>query len=113
MRGNFRFISYIALGLICVASRSSAQKQDSCETIKAILADATAIHVGMTRADLEKEFEPSSFTLRSAATYESKKCAYVAVDVEFDTTASPNGSPSADDKITKISRPYLWLPSRD
>jgi hypothetical protein len=111
---NIRVIGCVVLGLICIALRPSAQqKSDACETIRSILADASAVNPGMSRADLEKEFRPTSFTFRNAATYISRKCSYVAVDVEFDTTASHEGPPEPDDKITKISRPYLAIPSMD
>jgi len=83
-----------------------------CNTVREILDSASAVKVGMNRADLEKSFTVGSFGFRTAATYVSKSCRYVAVDVEFEPAASSvNVSPA--DKITKISRPYLAYPSMD
>ena len=109
-----KFAAYFVLGLICLSERASAQHdQDSCGTIGSILRDASAIHPGMSRAELEEEFTSASFTFRTSATYVSRKCAYVSVDVEFETDGLLGVPAKPDDKITKVSRPYLAAPSKD
>lgn len=114
MNKNARPLGYVVLYLICFCANllGQQQKTDDCETVKAILAGASAIHQGMSRAEFEKVFEPASFTFRTSATYVSRKCAFVAVDVEFDTSGSPEGL-KPNDRIAKISRAYLALPSKD
>ena len=112
MRGGIAFVLQALAICICIGL-SAQEKPDACETVRAILADASALHPGMTRADLEKEFKPSSLTFRSAATYISKRCSYVAMDVAFDISNSLPGPELPDDKIKTISRPYLALPSAD
>ena len=115
MRQKSRQVGLIVLASICICVSSGAQQQNSyaCETVRSILADASAIRSGMSRAELEEKFVPASFTFRTSATYVSRKCAYVAVDVEFDTNGSPDGHAKPEDKIVKISRPYLAMPSKD
>lgn len=45
---------------------------------------------------------------RTWCRYAFRRCGYIKVDVEFSPAGNPNsGSESPDDRITKISRPFL------
>lgn len=105
----------IILILICGWNLCFAQqlRPQPCDTIKAVLDDMSAIKPGASRADLEKSFSIGSFTFRGAATYVSKRCQYLAIDVEFDPDPSSPTAPSPADKIKKTSRVYLAYPSMD
>jgi len=103
----------LLIGGCCVACSAQRLANQSCESVRAILDDASAITINTTRAVLEATFEVGSLSFRNAATYISKKCRYVAVDVEFEVDASSPGPPAPTDKVKKISRPYLAYPAMD
>jgi hypothetical protein len=72
--------------------------------IETVMAYIATIKVGMTRSDLLKVFTTEGgLSTRTHQTYVLKQCPYIKVDVEF----SPSTEESTD-KITKISRPYLY-----
>ena len=78
--------------------------------VSSVLAWTADIKPGMTRGDLLRVFttEGGLFT-RTRRTYVLKQCPYIKVDVEFAAT-SKEPDPSSempDDKIARISRPYL------
>jgi hypothetical protein len=63
-----------------------------------------AISPGKTRRDLMEIFRTEGGLItRKQQTYVLKECPYVKVNVVF----SPVGSEEADDRIAKISGPYL------
>ena len=86
--------------------------------IESILKEAKAIKTGMTRGDLLKVFTPEGgLSSRMKRTYAHAKCPLVKVDVEF-KPAQPEEksrelSERQDDKIVKISKPYLAWPVMD
>ena len=86
----------------------------NCSTVKDVLDESLTIKIGTTRAALEKYFAVGSFSFRYGATYVSKKCPFISIDVEFERDNSdPTGPPAPSDQIKKISRPYLMYPSKD
>jgi hypothetical protein len=68
------------------------------------------IKPGMTRKDLPRVFTvEGGISTRTRRTYVLKRCPYIHVDVEFSPAANWQGylSQPFDDKILRISKPYL------
>ncbi len=105
------------LSLLRVEPLPSSPAYDSEQTrwIAANLPELESIKVGMTRRDLLKIFtEEGGISTRTWRQYVYRRCAYVKVSVEF----APVGDPSIheenpDDRITKISQPFLQLSIMD
>jgi hypothetical protein len=90
--------------------------QDHTEWIARSLKEMQTIKVGMTRRDLLMVFTTEGgLSTRTGRIYVYRECPNIKVDVEFNPVGPPGGtgteeiSPmeSADDVITRISRPYL------
>ena len=90
---------------------------DSAETrwLAASLMDMQSIKVGMTRAELLKVFmEEGGISSRSRRRYVYRRCGYIKVDVEFEPAGDTNShEQSPDDRISKISNPFLEWSIRD
>src|ERR1044072_34714 len=76
------------------------------------------IKPGMTRRDVLKFFVAEGGLGGGSGhsrTYLYRDCLYIKVDVEFEPAQETGGrsKESHDDKITKISRPYLGNPTID
>ena len=68
--------------------------------------------VGMTRGELLKVFmEEGGISSRTRHLYVYRKCGLVKVDVEFAPASDNDNTPRdrPEDRITKISKPYLDL----
>lgn len=64
----------------------------------------------MTRRDLLKLFTvEGGQSNRTSRTYVFRECPYIKVDVGFEAVGSPQGKlkVSMEDKIIRISKPYL------
>lgn len=99
------FISQVAVPVHC---QDSSQLQWVAQAIKAM----QTVKVGMTRAQLERVFvTEGGASTTTARTYVYRDCPYFKVDVEFE----PNTTNPAreNDKITRISKPYLDWPVND
>lgn len=71
--------------------------------IDCVLAWIATIKPGMTRGDLLRVFTTEGgLSTRAHRTYVLKQCRTIKVDVEFSISGN-----EAEDKITKISKPYL------
>ncbi len=79
--------------------------------IRANLPQLESIKLGMTRAELLKVFmEEGGLSTRTSHRYVYRKCGFVKVDVEFAPVGDPSSSKeSPDDRIARISKPYLEL----
>lgn len=78
--------------------------------VLAIVKEAETIKVGMTRASLTKVYvEEGGTAQRTHRTYAFHGCPYIKVDVEFAPISKEQdlSTEMPDDKIVKISRPYL------
>ena len=77
--------------------------------IDAVIRIADALHPGMTRADVLKNFQTEGgLSAREWNHYVYKRCPYIKVDVTF--AVAPGEDPfkeAATDKIATVSRPYL------
>ena len=96
------------LAIIVVTPGIGQERQTStCDAVKSILDETLSLKAGMSRAELEKFFAVGSYSFRNGATYVSKRCRYISVDLQFDLDPSyPGGTPAPTDKIKTISRPY-------
>ena len=83
--------------------------------IRENLPELESIKVGMTRGELLKVFmEEGGISTRTWHRYVYRKCGYVKVDVEFSPAGDPKDTAqNPDDRITKISKPYLELSIMD
>jgi hypothetical protein len=98
-------------------SGSSTQLQIDSEHqkwIEHVMRSIAGLKPGMTRKDLSEIFgEEGGLSTRTQRRYVYKHCPYIKVDVEFSVAegvaeASRNAfEESPNDKIVKISRPYL------
>ena len=68
------------------------------------------IKVGMTRGDLLKLFTvEGGVSNRTTRTYVFRECRYIKVDVGFEPVGMPKDklTEHMEDRITRISKPYL------
>ena len=94
---------------------SSAYDSEAVRWIAASLTDMQGIKVGMTRAEMLKVFmEEGGISNRHWRRYVYRKCGYIKVDVEFAPANNPDShDESPEDRITKISQPFLEWSIRD
>lgn len=97
---------------IADASSRSPIDQDHTNWIDHVMRSISTIKPGMTRRELSRVFtEEGGLSTRTQKRYVYKQCPYIKVHVEF-SPANPGANPDAatespQDKIVKISRPYL------
>jgi hypothetical protein len=96
-----------------VATDQRAVDQKHTEWIEHVVRVVSNIKPGMTRQSLSRSFEgDGGLQFRSHGRYAYKHCHYIKIDIEFsDVDDGPDFSP--DDKIVKVSRPYLEYPISD
>lgn len=113
-----RLLSVVLFGAI-IASIGCVQPQRQAEHVPWVadtLKRMQTIKQGMSRTDLLKVFttEGGTFTALQR-TFVSRDCPYFKVDVEFEAVGRPSRDADGrvtqvegrDDRIVKISRPYL------
>jgi hypothetical protein len=86
--------------------------QEHTNWLDHVLRSISTIKPGMTRKDLFTILtEEGGISTRTRKTYVYKDCPYIKVDVEFspaDNDANPDAlAENSEDKILKMSRPYL------
>jgi hypothetical protein len=114
--------SLIAVSVLCALTTSIGKTQISSpkpshrnklshvEWVGKCLAEIQGIRSGMKRADVEKVMQTEGRRFSPAwGHYVHKECRYFKVDFEFTYSRSKDGQAlwSPDDRIVKISRPYL------
>jgi hypothetical protein len=96
----------------------SAKQQEHMAWVAAALKRMQTIKPGMTRTDLLKVFTTEGgLSTGLRRTFVSRDCPYFKVDVEFEAVGRPSRDADGrvtlvergEDKITKVSRPYLQL----
>ena len=94
---------------------STAYDSEAVRWIAASLTDMQGIKVGMTRAEMLKVFmEEGGISNRHWRRYVYRNCGYIKVDVEFAAANNPDShDESPEDRITKISQPFLEWSIRD
>lgn len=87
--------------------------QEHIDWIEHVVRIVSNIKPGMTRQSLSRSFEQDGgLQFRSQGRYVYKHCAFIKVDIEF-AVVDDGPDFSLDDKIVKVSRPYLEYPSSD
>jgi hypothetical protein len=90
--------------------KAAAINSPLTKAIEGVMEAVDAIKPGMTRADLLTVFtDEGGLSTRAHRTYVYKLCPYVKVDVDFVPVTNPDDwlKEMSDDKILKMSRPYL------
>lgn len=108
-------ILLFACGLVTVVSAaailpsSKSRSDEHTEWIAKSLKEIETVKVGMTRGDLLKVFEEEGgISTRTWRRYVYRECRYIKVDVDFEPVGEPEKrSQSPQDKIIKISKPFL------
>lgn len=118
----------LLVGMICVFSvwfqqtirqTPAPHAQDSCALIRQALDDTSHIKAGMTRAEVEKNFQPDgglqSFSESSSTTrYVYLKCKFIKIEVKFKAAVvNEAGFSSPNDTVIIVSKPYLEYPFAD
>jgi hypothetical protein len=77
--------------------------------IEAVIRIVDALHPGMTRADVLRNFQTEGgLSSRRWNHYVYKRCPYIKVDVTFVVAPEENlTTEAATDKIATVSKPYL------
>jgi len=79
------------------------------KSIESVMGVIDAIRPGMTRGDLFKVFtEEGGLSWRTRQTYVYKLCPYIKVDFDFEPATD-----KIEDKIVRLSRPYLQYSMSD
>jgi hypothetical protein len=105
----------IVVSILCVmlwalpdARPQAPSPQDHVQWVEASLREMDAITVGMTRGDVEKVFVAAGgISTASQKTYTFRSCPYFHIDVEFATGPANAADSGPNDKVVKMSRPYL------
>lgn len=116
-------LTFTVLGVlaqeVAVDARPELQiDQEHTQWIQHVIRSLSNITPGMRRKALNRILdEDGGMSSRSQGRYAYRHCPYIKVDVEFspvdeDASRSADGW-SPDDKIVKISRPYLEYPISD
>ena len=96
------------------SSRDGQIDQAHTKWVDQIMRSISTIKPGMTRGDLLAVFnEEGGLSTRTQRRYVYKHCPYIKVEVNFDPVENQYGGNQAmtvenpEDRIAKISRPYL------
>ena len=95
---------------VIAAQRRLEVDREKTKWVGNVIDTILALKPGMTRRDLLDIFmEEGGLSNRKRRTYVFKTCPYVKVDVEFAPVGNEEDllDEAPQDKITKISRPYL------
>ena len=97
----------LALAVLAASTLNAQAPPDHVAWVAKILKRMETIKPGMTRKTLLTVFTTEGgLSTRTQRTYVSQECPYFKVDVEFNATPNRD-SEDPQDRITKISRPYL------
>lgn len=110
----FSFCVLFVAGL--QSQRAGGIDLDHTQWVSAVLKEIDSFKVGSTRRDLLKTFSTEGgLSSRRSRTYVYKQCPYIKVDVEFEPTQQINEKfkEFPDDRIVRISKPYLARPVMD
>jgi hypothetical protein len=96
-------------------SRHTTVSQSNCGVIEEALAETSKLKPGITRDKVEVTFVlDGGMQFGRTSRYSFRKYPSIKMDVEFsDRGAGSPGDYSPTDRIVKVSRPYLELPSYD
>jgi len=81
---------------------------NSCSIAIEVLSAVANLKPGMTREQIEKEFQPDdTFGSGPIKRYVYKKCAYIKIDIDFDLVDANAVKDNPEDRVVKISKPYI------
>ena len=102
-------------GLFITAFPQAAPRGCSpCLFAQQALDDLEHVKIGMPRSELDKYFElAGGMTFRDHTRYESRRCDYIQVEVDFSIDRTVDRDFSPRDTITKISRLFVVYPGLD
>jgi hypothetical protein len=102
---------FVLCGSASIQQTNQPSQVDSTllREIDAVIRIVNALHPGMTRADVLKNFRTEGgLSSRQGNHYVYKRCPYIKVDVTFMVASGENlTQESAMDKIATVSKPYL------
>ena len=112
-KGNARWVRQLTA--LRIEPNATPYGSEQARWIREHLPELESIKVGMTRGELLKVFmEEGGISTRTWHRYVYRKCGYVKVDVEFAPTDDKDSNTERpDDRITKLSKPYLELSIMD
>jgi hypothetical protein len=101
------------LGLCGIPCKGQAGAQ--CEWLDNVLKEVRNLENGSTRTDVEKIFETDGGITSGPleCRYVYKKCSYIKVDVRYREYIPKSEKRNPQDKVVKISRPYIERPIYD
>jgi len=81
--------------------------REHAEWVDRVMQEIATVKPGMKRSDILRVFtEEGGLSTRSHRTYVYRHCPYIKVEVEF-SPLDHTPDESLEDKVTKISRPFL------
>jgi hypothetical protein len=87
--------------------------EEHTQWIQQVVNSISSIQVGNSRRSLSGLFEEDGgMQFREHGRYVYKQCPFIKIDIEF-FAADRGDRESPNDKIVKVSRPYLEYPSAD
>jgi hypothetical protein len=112
---------WLVLFVLCGSAPGQQANQPSqidsslTSKIDAVIKIVDALHPGMTRADVLKNFETEGgISARAWNHYVYKRCRYIKVDVTFVTAPGEDQfNEAATDTIATVSKPYLQFSITD
>ncbi len=104
-----RWVRQLKLLRIEPLPTATAYDSEQARWIAGSLTEMQSIKVGMTRGELLKVFMgEGGISTRTWRRYVYRRCGFIKVDVEFATVGDPNSTAeSPEDRVTKISKPFL------
>ena len=106
-------VSVVLLIMFIIISQSAQTQRKTIghsEWVAKSLSEIQTVKVGMNRRDLLKLFTvEGGVSNRRTRTYVYRECPYIKVDVGFELVGMPNDklTEHMEDRITRISKPYL------
>lgn len=111
-------MALISVGLAGDESGEKKVTRDRRIWVAKCLKDFHAIKVGMTRNKIEKRLQlDGGLQGVSPVRFTHPECRYFKIDVEFSFKRNPEDMnraiTSPDDRVTKVSKPYIEVPYSD
>lgn len=108
------------VGICIVASASwttalqdARSESSNCAMVQQALSAAQQLKIGMTRREVEKYFErDGGLQFPDTTHHVYPRCNLIKLDVDY-TSATADHPFSPDDKVAKVSKPFLAYPARD
>ena len=111
-------VGAVLLGLAVLSGQAvrGSEQPNSCELVRQALLASQHLKAGMTRAEVEKEFQEDGGMTFSSGTehhdrYTYRTCGMIKIDVDLALT--DESKPGPKDRVISVSRPYLEFESKD